>query len=201
MTDLRLNPITPNDTVGAATAATDVFVSKVTSDAQYRFVVDADGTQHWGSGSATQDTNLYRSAIGTLKTDGAFAAGASVYNLSNGFVYYPATATGTAFYSLVQGEAQPRFAADYAGVLSWGAGSSSAVDTVLYRAAAGILRTDNQFVIGSTVGMPDAVAGWLGISNATAPGANPTNGGVLWVQSGALKYRGSSGTVTTLGNA
>ncbi len=35
----------------------------------------------------------------------------------------------------------------------------------------------------------------------TAPTTNPTGGGVLYVEAGALKYRGSSGTVTTLGPA
>lgn len=40
------------------------------------------------------------------------------------------------------------------------------------------------------------------IANATtAPTTNPTGGGILYVESGALKYRGSSGTVTTLGPA
>ena len=42
----------------------------------------------------------------------------------------------------------------------------------------------------------------LFIANAvTVPTTNPTNGGVLYVQAGALKYRGSSGTVTTIANA
>jgi hypothetical protein len=36
---------------------------------------------------------------------------------------------------------------------------------------------------------------------ATAPSSNPTGGGVLYVASGALKFRGSSGTVTTIANA
>lgn len=39
------------------------------------------------------------------------------------------------------------------------------------------------------------------IANGTAPSANLTGGGLLWVEGGALKYRGSSGTVTTLGVA
>lgn len=40
------------------------------------------------------------------------------------------------------------------------------------------------------------------IANATtAPTTNPTGGGLLYVESGALKYRGSSGTITTLGAA
>lgn len=39
------------------------------------------------------------------------------------------------------------------------------------------------------------------ISNGTAPTGTPLSGGFLWVESGALKYKGSGGTVTTLGNA
>jgi hypothetical protein len=39
----------------------------------------------------------------------------------------------------------------------------------------------------------------LSLSNATTvPTTNPTGGGVLWCEGGALQYRGSSGTVTTI---
>jgi len=56
----------------------------------------------------------------------------------------------------------------------------------------GVLTT-NQFGSGDGV---------IGIANATtAPTTNPTGGGVLYVEAGALKYRGSSGTITTLGVA
>ena len=42
----------------------------------------------------------------------------------------------------------------------------------------------------------------LGITNATTvPTSNPTNGGILYVEAGALKWRGSSGTITTIANA
>ena len=42
----------------------------------------------------------------------------------------------------------------------------------------------------------------VAIANATtAPTTNPTGGGVIYAEAGALKYRGSSGTVTTLGPA
>jgi len=44
--------------------------------------------------------------------------------------------------------------------------------------------------------------GVIGINNAgTVPTSNPTGGGILYVEAGALKYRGSSGTITTLGAA
>lgn len=39
------------------------------------------------------------------------------------------------------------------------------------------------------------------IRNATAPTGNPVNGGFIYVEAGALKYRGSSGTVTTIAPA
>ena len=42
---------------------------------------------------------------------------------------------------------------------------------------------------------------WLNIYNSTAPSSNPSGGGYLYVESGALKYRGSSGTVTTIAPA
>lgn len=44
--------------------------------------------------------------------------------------------------------------------------------------------------------------GVVAIANAgTVPTTNPTGGGVIYIESGALKYRGSSGTVTVLGAA
>jgi len=42
----------------------------------------------------------------------------------------------------------------------------------------------------------------MGIANATTvPTTNPTGGGVMYVEDGALKYRGSSGTITTIAAA
>ena len=55
------------------------------------------------------------------------------------------------------------------------------------------LNTTSQFGGGQLV---------LGIANATTvPTTNPTGGGVVYTEAGALKYRGSSGTVTTLAAA
>lgn len=52
-----------------ATGAT--WRTSVTGDANDRFYIEAGGQQNWGSGSAAVDTNLYRSAANTLKTDDA----------------------------------------------------------------------------------------------------------------------------------
>ena len=44
--------------------------------------------------------------------------------------------------------------------------------------------------------------GVIAIANATvAPSVNPRDGGILYVEDGALKYRGSEGTVTVIAPA
>jgi hypothetical protein len=68
--------------------------------------------------------------------------------------------------------------------------------TTLYaRNSAGIVSKlyaqSGQFFAGSAINLP----------NVTAPPATPTGGGVLFVQAGALKYKGSSGTTTTIAPA
>lgn len=51
-----------------------------------------------------------------------------------------------------------------------------------------------------------STVGWLDdkglfIANGSAVPGTPSGGGVIYVEAGALKYKGSSGTVTTLGPA
>jgi hypothetical protein len=43
--------------------------------------------------------------------------------------------------------------------------------------------------------------GVVNLTSTTAPTVNLAGGGILYVESGALKYRGSSGTITTIGPA
>lgn len=66
------------------------------------------------------------------------------------------------------------------------------------------------FVVPSSILMAGAYStsgtgggqGVLGMRNAsTVPTTNPTSGGILYIEAGALKYRGSSGNVTTIGIA
>jgi hypothetical protein len=54
-------------------------------------------------------------------------------------------------------------------------------------------RTKSQFGAGRGV---------IAIANAAvAPSVNPANAGILYVEDGALKYRGSNGTVTVIASA
>ena len=74
--------------------------------------------------------------------------------------------------------------------------------------ATGIVTINNGLTLATTtslsLGTPSlgGGAGVISIANATtAPTTNPTGGGILYVESGALKFRGSSGTVTTIAAA
>jgi hypothetical protein len=61
-------------------------------------------------------------------------------------------------------------------------------------------RSNTQF--GSLSGAFGGGDGVIGIANATTvPNSNPSGGGVLYAQAGALKWRGSAGTVTTIAAA
>lgn len=102
------------------------------------------------------------------------------------------------------------------GTIQWIAGQywtwrpvSAGAKLQLYRGAVG----DAPFVVddsgniglcGNLTGDPTfgGGVGVVGLKNVTtAPASNPTGGGVFYVEAGAFKYRGSSGTVTTIGAA
>ena len=57
------------------------------------------------------------------------------------------------------------------------------------------------FAVSGTTAATINPSGTILIANSTAPGSNPVGGGYLYVEAGALKYRGSSGTVTTIAAA
>ena len=81
-------------------------------------------------------------------------------------------------------------------------GSDSAVPIKFISNGAERVRIDTSGNVGvgvSTFGTSAAKV--IGIADGTAPSTSPAGMGQLYVESGALKYRGSSGTVTTLANA
>lgn len=62
--------------------------------------------------------------------------------------------------------------------------------------------TGRNLQLGGATASSGGGAGVIGITNATTvPTSNSTVGGILYVEAGALKYRGSSGTITILGAA
>jgi hypothetical protein len=58
---------------------------------------------------------------------------------------------------------------------------------------------DGNFGLNTQIQFGGGAGGCFGIGNATTvPTTNPSGGGVLYAEAGALKWRGSSGTVTTI---
>lgn len=93
-------------------------------------------------------------------------------------------------------------------------GSSNQVDFRFWNSAGafqgeifGLALDNGRAVFGLSAANVDANAkyrfanGFMKIDNAAAPGSNPSGGGYLFVEGGALKYRGSSGTVTVIAPA
>ena len=66
-----------------AATSTEAFTVKLDAESTERIIITADGKMTWGSGSATGDTTLYRSAANTLKTDDTFEASAGVVTMAD----------------------------------------------------------------------------------------------------------------------
>lgn len=169
-----------------------------------------DGTIQIGAGSTNRDLQLTRSAAGTLaQTNPLAGAAAHTITGANGagqaLVVTNTTASPTQANILgvaaasgdielgiaVTGDTQNRFTVDSTGIIRWGPGNA-AVDTNLYRTAANLLRTDDNFaialnaVVGGTAGLGDNGVGELQLHNyTTAPTTPPTAGTVIYSQSAA----------------
>jgi hypothetical protein len=127
-------------------AATNTSVATiVTADTFDRFRLLADGDMEWGPGNAARDTNLYRSAANTLKTDDALVVAGELQpqNLVRGT---RASSTDSQYESRVTGDANARWYVRTDGQQGWGPGSATQ-DTFLYRNASGVLRTSGALVV------------------------------------------------------
>lgn len=202
-----LGAAVPADSV--TVAATRVLANLLLgTDTQPAFQVLGDGKHQWGPGGSTApDTNLYRLVAGAVTTDGRFVSRGGV---GIGFNYNPVSASGNPFVSQIQGEANARFFSDFSGKLQWGPGAAVAVDTNLYRTAAGVLKTDGQLnAVGANFGFqynPAAVGGY-GFQSLIAAEANPrfriaADGKHDWGAGGATAvdtnlYRAAAATLRT----
>lgn len=120
-----------------AATTTDVLRTRVTTDANPRFTLNADGTLEWGDGTLAADTNLFRAAADLLKTDDTFQA------LRAGLGLAPTAGDTLGVVAGSSAALRVGAAADgttaVAGVLFGLSG-----DTNLYRSAANTLKTDDE---------------------------------------------------------
>lgn len=191
--------VTPTATGGQALnvigndATTRAYQGQVTGDSTNRHIIYVDGKQEWGDGS-TRDTNLYRSAANTLKTDDLFNA-VGVTSTTAGTIAagtFATSADGTASLGTVvinpfstskraldirlsaDGSSRLRFdfsAATGNGTISFGDGTNT--DVNLYRSAANVLKTDDSFSVGINLAVTGTTA-FSGAATSTGAAAGST---------------------------
>jgi len=80
-------------------------------------------------------------------------------------------------------------------------GIGTAAPTALFDVFGNMTVSNNGNLGVGVVTFGTSAAKVIGLANATAPTTSPAGMGQLYVEAGALKYRGSSGTITTIANA
>lgn len=149
------------------------------------------------------DTNLYRSAADTLKTDDTFVSGVAVQaplfdaasatalqigstatsislnkNVNaygpNGISTYSASSNEAFRNFLLNGDSQPAFKISGGGQLLWGPGGSTGGDTNLYRTSADNLKTDDSLTVGTNLTVSGTInTDTLSSTALTFSGASP----------------------------
>ena len=182
-----------------------VFVTRGSSGGLEHYRIAADGVATWSEVGGVAGTAMTLNSTGlgvgvspsyNIHTRGATDGRIQVEG-ANGFgmVFIQASSGNAAQLQLnSNGGSGRRFA-----VSSNSSGQLSIADET-----AGLSRLiiDSSGNVGIGVGaFGTSAAKVLGLANATAPSTSPAGMGQLYVESGALKYRGSSGTITTIANA
>ena len=139
----------------------------------------------WASGG-----KAFELSAGSLFSYGSGASGELdiAYNAYfDGSWKYKASSSAVSLYSI-----QP-------GIYKWFTAASGTAGNAITFTSAMTLDASGNLLVGTT-STPTSAVKVIAMGNATAPTASIT-GGILYVESGALKFRGSSGTVTTIANA
>jgi len=138
-------------------------------------------------------------AVGDLVTLAATTGG--TYNGTFAIATVPASTTFTITTALATGQASPAGTVSVPAqttIVSRSAGTIGLIVRGASSQTSDLLQFQNS--AGATA-LSITKDSWITIFNSTAPASNATSGGYLYVEAGALKYRGSSGTITTLGAA
>jgi hypothetical protein len=163
---------------GAATT-TDVFSSGVTGDAGDRFVIDADGTFHWGDGSGVPTTPSFNRVTASFVK----------FNATHLQVEYNVVARTSGGAQVEIGDAGPGGAAS----VVLGTGVS------IYRGGTDILKTDDALYLNNGALVGGTGGGQVFFGSGAPNNSNGTNGDLYFrVDGGALTtiYQRRAGTWT-----
>ena len=183
----------------------------------------------WSSinpGGGNGDLYLYRDAANTLaQRRSTNAQTFRVYNTYTDASNYERGSVGWVSNSFVITSERAGTGASRSLVIDSGEGvqiNTTGVSRWIFQTGTGHLLplTDNAIDIGANatnrsrdlhlgrnfvLNMSQSLGGGVGVMNignaSTAPTTNPTGGGILYCEAGALKFRGTSGTVTTIAAA
>jgi hypothetical protein len=182
-------------------------------DATNQAFLDSDIGITFRTGGATSFTTAYQigaTGISTWSVGGSTAMTLNSTGLGVGTTvqYARFTVAGTNSTGIANIQNSP-FASNTLGTLSCYIGHDGTANRPFIQAASGNAGIAFDLLLqpyGGNVGVGVSTFGTsaakvLGLANATAPTTSPAGMGQLYVEAGALKYRGSSGTITTIANA
>jgi hypothetical protein len=169
---------------GSLVLQTNGSTSALTLDTAQNMGLGITPNAFWNSSLKAFQLNGFNSLLG-YSSNVLRLANNAVFTASN--EAYGATGIGATYYQ------------QYNGLHSWyNAPSGTAGNAITFTQALTLSAVGNLLLGGTSD--PTSAAKAIVIYNGTAPTGNIA-GGTLYVESGALKYRGSSGTVTTLAAA
>jgi len=153
-----------------AAAGNYAFTVAVTGDTQQRFILTASGGMYWGPGGSTGwDTNLTRSGVNSLYTQGVLQVGSNIYGSAPVVANYNIASQVGMGYNYGTGLA--------AAAISFG----SPYDTNLYRTSAGNLQTDGGFYAKGNIGSYQTVSNILtGVGFDVGGASSPWTYTSLW---------------------
>ncbi len=196
--DLSTTPASNSGLISDSTA-----VNQIDNHAQsiYAFL----GSIYTNSGNGW--TSPYLTAASPSYT-GTLTGGTGVVNLGSGQFYKDGSGNvgiGTSTLTFFDGSGLSVARAGTATLRVWDTSNSKRLEASVSGTEAKINSGDSaiplNFYVASVLNAQMLPAGGVVLKNVSSAPSAPTAGGTLYVESGALKYIGSSGTVTTLGAA
>jgi hypothetical protein len=181
--------ITPSTAVGGTTFTNPVYT--VTYDGIHTFLDGAGGTR-----MTLNSTGLGVGASPSYKLHVAGANPTAAINSTTA----TSSSISTLLYRNLDGNSNAYSVASIAGETAGNGGYGNLIFSTGFN---GSLVERMRIDLSGNVGVGVTTFGTsaakvLGLANATAPSTSPAGMGQLYVEAGALKYRGSSGTITTL---